>query len=258
MGMDRPADIAGIHACLAAIERGQVAQVLLIAGKLNRRQQELLAAAQQAGVTVARGGATDLVVAAPRGLRHQGVVAWRSGGSVPSTAMPQTLAELLESVRQPFLLVLDGVEDPRNLGACLRSADGAGADAVILPRGRGAPLSAVVSKTAAGAAESLPVISVPNLAQALDEMRSAGVQVIGLADEADAELYDMPLGDSLALVLGNEGQGLRRLTREHCDAIAALPMRGSVSSLNVSVATGVVMYEALRQRKQRQALSASP
>lgn len=249
MSVDRPADVAGIHACLAAVQSGQAARLLLQAGKLNRRQQELLEAAQAAGVPIDRGGATELVVAAPRGLRHQGAVAWRQAQAKPAARDLHTLADVLEQVEQPFLLVLDGVEDPRNLGACLRSADGAGADAVIVPRGRGAPITAVVTKTAAGAAESLPVISVTNLAQALDALRDHGVQVIGLADEADGELYDMSLAGSLALVLGNEGQGLRRLTREHCDAIASLPMLGSVSSLNVSVATGVVMYEALRQRR---------
>ncbi len=249
MAVDRPADVAGIHACLAVVQSGQASRVLLLAGKLNRRQQELLEAAQAAGVEIERGGATELVVAAPRGLRHQGAVAWRQVQARAATKDLHTLDDLLEQVSNPFVLVLDGVEDPRNLGACLRSADGAGADAVIVPRGRGAPITAVVSKTAAGAAESLPVISVANLAQALDALRDHGVLVIGLADEADAELYAMALTGSLAVVLGNEGQGLRRLTREHCDAIASLPMLGSVSSLNVSVATGVVMYEALRQRR---------
>lgn len=254
MAIDRPAEIAGIHACKAAVQSGHAAELLLVAGKLNRRQQELLEIAQAAGVPVRRGGATELVVASPAGMRHQGALAWRQQGLAISQQAPETLAELLEQHPAPFLLVLDGVEDPRNLGACLRSADGAGADAVILPRGRGAPLSAVVSKTAAGAAETLPLISVPNLAQALEELQDHGVRIIGLADEADAELYAMDLCGGLALVLGNEGQGLRRLTRDHCDAIASLPMCGSVSSLNVSVATGVVMYEALRQRNHATAL----
>lgn len=249
MSTERAADVAGIHACRAALDAGELQRVLLIEGKLNRRQQELLDDAQRHGLPVERGSTTELLVAAPGGLKHQGVVGWcRKHHARPAHAL--TLEDLLQTVDAPLFLVLDGVEDPRNLGACLRSADGAGVDAVILPRSRGAPMSAIVRKTAAGAVEALPILEVANLSQALEKIQQAGVQVIGLADEADAELYAMDLRSGLAVVMGNEGQGMRRLTREHCDAIASLPMRGHVSSLNVSVATGIVLYEAQRQRSQ--------
>lgn len=244
----RPADAAGLHACQAAVDGGQAERLFLISGKLNKRQQHLLDSAKAAQVAVERVDTTALITAAPAGLRHQGAVLWKRRNSHAHTG-PVHWEDCLTGTETPLLLVLDGVEDPRNLGACLRSADGAGADGVIVPRGRGAPMSAVVTKTAAGAAESLKYAVAPNLAQALDGMRDRGVTVIGLADDADAELYDMDLRGPCAFVMGNEGQGLRRLTRDHCDAIASLPMRGSVSSLNVSVATGVVLYEALRQRR---------
>lgn len=245
----RPADAAGLHACQAAIDSGQAQRLLLIAGKLNKRQQHLLDSANTAGVTVERVSTTTLISEAPAGLRHQGAVLWKRQSPEPSRNSDVHWEDCLQASNSPLLLVLDGVEDPRNFGACLRSADGAGVDGVIVPRGRGAPMSAVVSKTAAGAAESIKVATVPNLAQALDGLRDRGVTVIGLADEADGELYEMDLRGPCAIVMGNEGQGLRRLTREHCDAIASLPMLGSVSSLNVSVATGVVLYEAVRQRR---------
>lgn len=250
MADGRPADLAGIHACLAAIEAGQVERLLLIAGRLNRRQQAVLDAAAQRNVPVQRADRTALLVAVPAGLRDQGVLGWRRApAALPATE--HTLDTVLAAHANPLLLVLDGVEDPRNLGACLRSADGAGAHAVVIPRGRGASVTAVVSRTAAGAAESLPVIVVPNLVAALSTLQARGVQIVGLADEAEAELYDGDLSGPLALVLGNEGQGLRRLTRSHCDRVLALPMRGSVSSLNVSVAAGVALYECQRQRRGR-------
>lgn len=248
MNADRAADVAGLHACRAALETSDLQRVLLIEGKLNRRQQDLLNDLNDQGVTVARGSLTELLVAVPAGLKHQGIVGWCQQHTDRKTRT-LTLDEVLHAGDSPLLLVLDGVEDPRNLGACLRSADGAGVDAVVLPRSRGAPLSPVVRKTAAGAAEALPLIEVANLSQALEKIQLSGMKVIGLADEADDELYAMDLTGGLAVVMGNEGQGLRRLTRERCDAIASLPMRGHVSSLNVSVATGVVLYEAQRQRR---------
>jgi 23S rRNA (guanosine2251-2'-O)-methyltransferase len=148
----------------------------------------------------------------------------------------------------PFLLILDGVQDPHNLGACLRSADAAGVDAVILPKDRSAPLSATARKVACGAAETVPVIRVTNLARSLRAIRDAGVWLYGAAGDAQQSLYEADLSGPLALVLGGEGRGLRRLTREHCDVLMAIPMAGSVSSLNVSVATGICLFEARRQR----------
>ncbi len=149
----------------------------------------------------------------------------------------------------PLLLVLDGVQDPHNLGACLRSADAAGADAVLAPRDRAAGLTPAVRKVAAGAAEHLPFVVVTNLARALRALRERGVRVVGTAGEAETSLYAAELRGPLALVVGGEARGLRRLTREHCDLLVALPMAGAVESLNVSVAAGVALFEAVRQRQ---------
>jgi 23S rRNA (guanosine2251-2'-O)-methyltransferase len=148
-----------------------------------------------------------------------------------------------------LLLVLDGVTDPHNLGACLRSADAAGVDAVIAPKDRAVGLTPVVRKVACGAAETVPFIQVTNLARALKEMQDAGVWIVGTADEAEQFIYDVNLKGKLALVMGAEEKGMRRLTREHCDALVKLPMAGQVESLNVSVATGVCLFEAVRQRR---------
>ena len=149
----------------------------------------------------------------------------------------------------PFLLVLDGVQDPHNLGACLRSADAAGVHAVIVPKDRSAGLTATVRKVACGAAETVPLLAVTNLARTLRTLQDAGVWLFGAAGEAEKSIYDIDLKGPLALVMGNEGSGLRRLTREHCDELFAIPMVGTVESLNVSVATGVALFEAGRQRR---------
>ena len=147
--------------------------------------------------------------------------------------------------------VLDGVQDPHNLGACLRSADAAGAHALIMPRDRAAGITPVVHKVASGAVQSVPIFAVTNLARSLRVLRDAGVWLFGASDDADAGLYDSDLTGPVALVLGSEGSGLRRLTREHCDHLIAIPMAGRVESLNVSVAAGVLLYEVRRQRMQK-------
>jgi 23S rRNA (guanosine2251-2'-O)-methyltransferase len=160
------------------------------------------------------------------------------------------LPEFLDALPHPaFLLILDGIQDPHNLGACLRTADAAGVDAVILPRDRSAPLNATVRKVACGAAEFVPVVRVTNLARIMRAIRDRGIWVYGAAGEAESTLYQTDLSGPLALVLGGEGKGLRRLTREHCDGLVSIPLDGSVSSLNVSVATGVCLFEARRQRR---------
>jgi 23S rRNA (guanosine2251-2'-O)-methyltransferase len=152
-----------------------------------------------------------------------------------------------------LLLLLDGVTDPRNLGACLRTADAAGAAAVIVPRDRSAAMSPVVAKAAAGAADTVPLIAVTNLVRAMDELREAGVWIAGAAGEADRMVYELDLTGPIAWALGAEGEGLRRLTRERCDYLARIPMRGQVQSLNVSVATGICLFETQRQRAARAA-----
>jgi 23S rRNA (guanosine2251-2'-O)-methyltransferase len=168
-----------------------------------------------------------------------------------ATAGEFGLAEFEELVvrrgRALRLLVLDGVEDPRNLGACLRTADAAGVDAVVVPKAHSAPLSSVAAKAATGAAETVPLLRAPNLARTLQWIKDAGVWVIGADAEAPKSLYSMKLETPVAMVLGGEGRGLRRLTKDLCDELASIPLAGSVGSLNVSVAAGVVLFELLRQ-----------
>jgi 23S rRNA (guanosine2251-2'-O)-methyltransferase len=179
-------------------------------------------------------------------VAHQGVAA----AVRPLKAWDERdlLAALGQTVGDPLLLVLDGVTDPHNLGACLRTADAAGAHAVLIPRDRAATVDAVARKVAAGAAEFVPVASVTNLARALDLLKERGIWVVGTDGEAPQTLYSADLRRPLALVLGAEGSGMRRLTRERCDFLVRIPMAGQVESLNVSVAAGVALFEACRQR----------
>jgi len=162
------------------------------------------------------------------------------------------LQEILESNRAPFFLVLDGVQDPHNLGACLRTADGAGVDAVIAPRNRAVGMTETVNRISCGASKSVPFIQVTNIVRTLKEMQKNGVWTVGTADGVDSSsLYDVDFKGSMALVMGAEGKGLRRLTMETCDFVVRIPMLGKVDCLNVSVATGVCLYEALRQRSSK-------
>jgi len=180
---------------------------------------------------------------------HQGVVA-----RVDALAQVTSLDELLENleasgIKNPLLLVLDGVTDPHNLGACLRVADGAGAHAVIAPKDHAAGISAIVSKVASGAAETMPYFMVTNLARTLNELKERSIWCVGTSDDAEKTIYDVDLTGPVALVLGAEGEGMRQLTRKTCDQLVSIPMHGAVESLNVSVASGVCLYEALRQRR---------
>ena len=179
-------------------------------------------------------------------VTHQGIAA----AVAPLPELGEVdLAELLEASKQPcFILILDGVTDPHNLGACLRTAEAAGVDFVVIPKDRNASITPVVSKVACGAAELMSVVRVTNLARAIDALKEAGVWVYGAAGEATQSLYDIDCRGAIALIMGSEGDGLRRLTRDRCDGLFALPMVGTVESLNVSVATGVCLYEVLRQR----------
>lgn len=179
------------------------------------------------------------------GANHQGVVLSYRGARVKGEG---ELAELLHRVNDPLLLVLDRVQDPHNLGACLRSAAAAGAAGVVAPRDHAASLSPAVHKVAAGAVQQVPFFQVTNLARSLSKMQQAGLAVIGAAGDGGHILYELELHGGVALVMGGEGEGLRRLTRKSCDFIAAIPMPGCVESLNVSVAAGVVLFEAVRQR----------
>jgi len=241
--------VVGLNAVRSALKHGagQVSALAVDAARHDRRLRELIDAAKAAGIhieLVAREALDRLA----GGANHQGAVAT----VLAATARDESeLHALLESLdRPPFLLVLDGVQDPHNLGACLRSADAAGVDAVITPRDRAVGLTPVACKVASGAAESVPFFQVTNLARTLEQLRNQWrVWVVGTAGEAETLLYGADLRGPLALVLGGEEKGLRRLTREHCDLLVRLPMAGVVESLNVSVAAGVCLFEAVRQRR---------
>lgn len=178
--------------------------------------------------------------------RHQGVVA-----RVQPLTQSHSIDDTLDAVDgPPLLLVLDGVTDPHNLGACLRVADGAGAHAVVAPKDHAVGINATVAKVASGAAETVPYFMVTNLARTLNELKERDIRVIGTSDQAERSLYDVDLSGPVALVLGAEGAGLRQLTAKTCDELVRLPMKGAVESLNVSVASGICLYEALRQRER--------
>lgn len=239
--------VHGLHAVQAALRRSATAVngVWVDDSRRDARMQEILTLAQQAKVTVHTVTRQQLDAMA-EGAPHQGVVA--QCGQAKAHTEDDLDAILTTLTAPPFLLVLDGVQDPHNLGACLRSADAAGVHTVIAPRDKSVSLTPTVRKVASGAAESVPFIQVTNLARTLRSLRDAGVWLIGADGTADTTLYDADLKGPLALVMGGEGQGLRRLTREHCDVLIRIPMHGSVESLNVSVATGICLYEAVRQR----------
>jgi len=240
----------GIHSVRVMLTRSpqRIRRLLLASAREDARLAEIRALAQRAGVQVAPADVATLDKLADGG-RHQGVVAeLQAQAGDPETQLEQALEGAGAS---PLLLVLDGVQDPHNLGACLRSADAAGVAAVIAPRDRAAGLTPVARKVAAGAAESVPFVSVVNLARTLRDLKERGVWLVGTADDAGQTLYDVDLTGPTAIVLGSEGEGMRRLTRETCDQLVSIPMAGAVESLNVSVATGVVLYEAVRQRRAR-------
>ena len=240
--------IYGFHAVLAALEaRGDaVAVIWLDRERHDKRVQAVVSAARAAHIKVQQVPRVKLDQLAGRDVHHQGVVARVQGVRFRHE---KDLAGFLDALAAPpFLLVLDGVQDPHNLGACLRSAEAAGVHAVVLPKDRAAPITAVVRKAASGAAELLPIFQVTNLARVLAGMKQRGVWVLGAAGDAEAELYGVNLTGPLALVLGGEGRGLRRLTKEQCDVLVRIPMAGRAESLNVSVAAGIVLFEAVRQR----------
>lgn len=239
--------IFGFHAILSRLRQHpeSVQQVLYDKTRGDARMQELLKVAEQKNVRTMQMDKERLDGMAHQG-RHQGVLA-----RVVDTPIPyRDIHDILESDlnEPPFFLVLDGVEDPHNLGACLRVADAMGVHAVIAPKDRAAGLNATVRKVACGAAETVPFIAVTNLARTMRELKEAGVFLVGASAEAEQDLFKATLQGPIAMVLGAEGAGLRRLTAETCDALVSIPMFGSVESLNVSVATGICLYEARRQR----------
>jgi 23S rRNA (guanosine2251-2'-O)-methyltransferase len=246
--------IMGFHAVSARLERRPDSVVELFAS--NARQDErlakLAALAAEQGVEIQRVDAGRLTALA-QSDEHQGVVALveSAGENAGEADFDTVLAATLGRSKPPLFLLLDQIQDPHNLGACIRSADAFGADAVVLPRHGSAPLSPVALKAASGATETTPVCYVSNLVQSIEALQKAGVWVLGAEMETEATLFNTRLDGPLAWVLGNEGKGLRRLTRERCDALVAIPMVGAVESLNVSVATAVCLYATQAARASK-------
>ena len=247
--------IYGIHAVDSLLRQNpkSVQRLWVQQGREDKRIGSLVELAQNQGVPVAREPRQDLdgMVSG----RHQGVVAEtldapvHADGAASNLWSEEDLLRAVDNKEGPMLiLVLDGVTDPHNLGACLRSADAAGVDAVVVPKDRSADLNPVSRKVACGAAEVVPFVKVTNISRTLQALQQRGVWLYGTAGESDKSLYDSDLTASMALIMGGEGGGMRRLTREQCDFLVRLPMAGSVSSLNVSVATGICLFEVLRQR----------
>ncbi len=236
----------GIHAVKAVLEKepARFIEAFVLKGRQDERLLPLINQLQQFGVSVQQMGRKTLDDKA-KGANHQGIIA-RVKAAKPLNE--NDLEQILLEQQQPLFLILDGVTDPHNLGACLRNADAAGVAAVIVPKDRSAPLTATVSKVACGAAESVPLIRVTNLARTMRAMQQQGVWIVGTAGEATHHIYQAKLTGPLAIVMGAEGDGMRRLTTETCDDLIKIPMAGTVSSLNVSVASGICLFEAVRQR----------
>ncbi len=247
--MSSPKILFGFHAVGVRLKTApaSVIEIYVDPTRRDARMKQFLDRAREAGVRLIE--ADSLRIAKLAGSHgHQGVAA-----RVQAVAQARSLDEVLEQLEDsgagaPLLLVLDGVTDPHNLGACLRVADGAGAHAVIAPKDHAAGINATVAKVASGAAETVPYFMVTNLARTLNELKERHIWVIGTSDDAPRTVYEVDLKGPVALVLGAEGPGMRQLTRKTCDELVRIPMRGAVESLNVSVASAVCLYEALRQR----------
>jgi len=242
-------DIAfGIHAVDSLLRRApqRILALFVQTDRNDKRIQSLLTLAKNQGVSVTRVPKSDLDTKVAE--RHQGVVAVIEPASSEGNLSERDLVAYVSGVERPLVLVLDGVTDPHNLGACLRSADAAGVHVVVVPKDNSAELNATARKVASGAAEAIPLVRVTNLARTLNALKEAGLWVVGTTGEADTVLYDQDLTLPVVIVMGAEGPGMRRLTTDACDFLVKLPMAGDVSSLNVSVATGVCLFEAVRQR----------
>ena len=239
--------ICGIHAVESALRNDaeNLGQIWLDKRSRNDRLKKLVQMAEESGLRLLAADPDKLDKIAGNN-RHQGIVAEYFK---LKSYTENDLYDLLDALEEtPFLLVLDGVTDPHNLGACLRTAEGAGVHAVIAPKDNAASITPTVRKVASGAAEVVPFIAVTNLARTLDTLKERGIWLTGTSDKAKQTLYQADLKGPVAIVMGAEGAGIRRLTEERCDFLVSIPMKGQVSSLNVSVATGVCLFEALRQR----------
>jgi 23S rRNA (guanosine2251-2'-O)-methyltransferase len=240
-----PRVVFGFHAVLARLRADpkSVVEIFLDETRHDGRIRDLAAVAERTGVKVMK-VPTKRLDGFYGGGRHQGVVA-----RVEVKSLSHSLDEILEQVKgPPLLLLLDGVTDPHNLGACLRVAHAAGVHAVVAPKDRAAGISAAVSKVASGAAESTPYLMVTNLARTIDELKEREIWVVGTDERAEQSLYQANIPESVAWVLGAEGEGMRRLTRDKCDLLVRIPMAGEVGSLNVSVAAGICLFDSVRRR----------
>lgn len=241
--------LAGFHAVQARIRHAvdSIKELYVEQARRDKRMQNFIAQAEQADLRIIFADKTRLDNMA-KGVRHQGVIAMAT-----EVTLALDIEDLLDTLEdqgvKPLLLILDSVTDPHNLGACLRTADAAGAHAVIAPRDRAVGLNATVRRVACGAAETLPYITVTNLARTMRRLRERDVWLVGTDDQASESIHQVHGKRSMAWVMGAEGEGMRRLTRETCDELVSIPMLGSVESLNVSVASGICLYESLRQRQ---------
>jgi len=252
MSAEAPERVFGIHTVQTILKSSpdRIVRLLVAGQKNNSRLQKIVELAARQDIAVEK-VTTDELDALTQGT-HQGVCALCVRGETHDEKWLYRRVEALmqpESDHAPLLLILDGVTDPHNLGACLRTADAVGVDAVIIPKDNSAGLTPVVQKVASGAAESVPLVIVTNLARCMSGLQERGIWITGTSDQAEASLFDAAFDGALALAMGAEGDGLRRLTRERCDHLVSIPMQGVVSSLNVSVAAGVCLYEIRRQRQ---------
>ena len=243
--------LAGFHAVGARLRKDpdSIHCVYVDPARRDKRMMQMRDELKALGVRVMQASHERLNGMVSRDIPHQGIVAMAD-----SLEVALTFDDLMNDIRpDTLLLILDGITDPRNFGACLRSADAAGVQAVIIPKDRSASLTPAAAKAAAGASETVPVVTVTNLAAAIVELRDAGVTVVGAAGEATKTIYDFDQTGAFAWVMGAEGPGLRQLTRKRCDDLAKIPLTGSVECLNVSVATGICLFESVRQRYAKKA-----
>lgn len=245
MAKHKQSTVYGLHAVEAAVRNQpeNVLQLYVQKGRNDNRIQKVIGIASNSGISVQAVATNRLKEKCP-GVRHQGIVAEIR----LDKQQPTSLEDILQKERL-LLLVLDEVQDPHNIGACLRTADATGVDAVIVSKNRSPELTSVARNVASGAAETVPYIMVSNIAQAIEKIKHANVWVVGTAGETDRTLYQFQASERIALVMGSEGKGMRRLTRESCDELISIPMQGSVESLNISVATAVCLYEIRRQQE---------
>jgi len=248
--MSKSLQVYGLHAVAEILGRNPsaVKELLLLRGRTDRRFRTLREKAEGIGIPCRELERSELDSLASG--KHQGAIAIVSDDAPAPSLDERGLLGLLEKRgTEAFLLILDSITDPHNLGACLRGADAAGVDAVVIPANKSVRVNATVRKVASGAADTVPVVTVTNLARFLDRLKQSGIWVAGAAEDAPAAIFDQDLTGPIALVLGSEGKGIRRLVREKCDYLVAIPMGGSLASLNVSVAAGICLFEVVRQRR---------